>query len=193
MAPKCELFREITDELTINELWNVYFNSFAGQETECAQNQICFNRDEFAAALADPDWEKFVLTDEDGKFIGLGASTTNLEKARVGYINPEAFAKRLPGYEGRIFYIPIIAILPEFQRKKFFYPFMSRMYRHVIFDMRGVSAYDFSQNKNPHLQEIIAHVGEEMIRRGEAPAGARIVSHRFDAQIYGSTQVIWDD
>ncbi len=148
-----ETLKIVNDPQTINELWEVYINCFRGQEVECAQNQICFTREEFFEAMGDPEWIK-IVGKKEGQIAGLSVCTLNLEKAKVGYINPEMVLANNKSFEGRIFYMPITAILPEFQTSFKLFQELVNAIGDLVSEINGMVFCDFSENKNGFLPAV---------------------------------------
>lgn len=176
---RCEKKRKLpTNE--IEQAWKIYRNSFAGQESICAQNQICFTKKKFMLAIDDNDWIKFFLY-LDQALIGFCLSTNNLKKAQVGYINPKFLEKKYPVYVGKIFYTPIICIQPEHQKtENAFQMLIDNLSTHIA-EHNSMVFCDFSLNKNGHLPELIV----QALNKSNGISGRRNNSFTIvDSQIY---------
>lgn len=96
----------------LGPLWELYLECLSIEEA--VQDQLCFDRETLQAALKDPEFNKVLLV-LDGKPVGLLMATYNLDKASVGYINPDFIRNRFPEEvaEGRFWYIPCLFMSPR--------------------------------------------------------------------------------
>jgi len=109
----CDLFVEIREvpEQWLEPLWELYDECLHTDDT--AQQQSCYDRETFMAAMGDPDYIRVVLL-LDGVPRGLILTTTNLDKAAITYINTDMIRKRYPAEvaEGRFMYITSVYVSP---------------------------------------------------------------------------------
>ena len=136
-------------------LWDVYVAAFGDAEVACIQEQLCYTRETFDAALLDPAYVKFVAKDgADDSVTGVLLCTNDLEKARIAYVNPRRLLAQFPEYAGRIWYFTAVAVMPSKQ---------GRGGAAAMFDAATVFmdqqdalvAFDYSTEKNPMLPQFI--------------------------------------
>lgn len=146
------VFYKIDNSELISSLWGIYQQAFAGQEVRNPQNQ-CFWHDlqSFQIAMGDEDWQKHVAFD-DQKPTGLVIITKNLEKARIGYINPECFEAAAPQHIGEIYYVGVMFILKEYQNTPCFWDIFSSVFEHTV-SKGGVIAFDVNGTLMPDFQK----------------------------------------
>jgi hypothetical protein len=77
----------------LEKLWELYEESLSINES--VQEQVCYTRDTFWAALRDPDYHNVVMI-IDGEPMGLTMATDNVDKMRDAYINPKFMRARFP-------------------------------------------------------------------------------------------------
>jgi hypothetical protein len=142
------LLYKIDDPQIISRLWDIYKKAFSGQEFRNPQNQ-CFFADieSFQEAMEDTDWQKYIAYNNN-QTAGLLLVTTNLEKARIGYINPECFEMAAPLYKGKIFYVAVMFILKEFQNSACFWNLFQSYFEQVSAS-GGVAAFDVNGTLMP--------------------------------------------
>ncbi len=162
----CKVFRIVKGE-NQNKLWNVYLAELGpGIKSETAFPQQCFRSfSSFKKAMIDPDFKKFILFSEKSEIIGLAISSTNLQKikkvAKVK-VNLEKYKLMFPKeYEQRkIHYFPVTCILKEHQNLGC----MNTLGETLIKDVnknQGVAAFDFAEEKNAGLDEMIVYIAKE--------------------------------
>jgi len=105
-------------EKWISPLWELYEESFAMEES--IQEQKCFDRESFAAALVDTDFVKGILAVDDVP-VAFIMGITNVEKLTIGYLNPEFVRNRFPeaSRESRFVYIPCLFMSPKLRNAGF--------------------------------------------------------------------------
>ncbi len=150
----CTQYSTISDAVLAAALWNTYLEAFGDAGTKCIQDQICYGEETFGAALKDPDYVKFVVT--DGREVcGFILCTCNLEKARIAYVNPARLRAQFPEYGNRICYYTAIAVRPIRQGKK-----VSQLLVETAGELMDredcLVVYDYSQEKNPFMVELVA-------------------------------------
>lgn len=146
----------VSDESVIKRCWEVFDEAFKPSEEICAQDQRCLDRKTLERAMRDPDWVTFLLYGDE-EIIGFTIATADLEKARIGYINPTAWEKKFANYNGRdyrgrIYYFPTIAIHPEHQGIAVF-PMLAGGLAKFIEDRDAVAGLDVP-SKNEFLPEL---------------------------------------
>jgi len=153
---------------------------------ECVQNQICFTEQTFMEALNDTEYEKFIVRHKaTGEIAAFGMLSGNLQKAAaIAYANPEKLSDAFPDRVGRIYYFPVIYVLDRYKRASTFEALIAPMVRFVD-RHRGVAAFDFSTNKNPHLPEMIMRVVRQ-IQGSEKTNTASGDYTEIGKQIYGA-------
>lgn len=155
---------EILDNGLIQTTWEEYLKSFADCDDFCAQDQICYDFDSFNQAMRDPDYYKYILFAGE-KIIGLCLLTNNLVKARIAYCNDRYLRKRFPKYtaEGRLYYVTALCISPKAQSQGYGFKLMSSIIKFFKKNQAAV-AFDYSQNKNEGLADMVAWVAEDKHR-----------------------------
>ena len=152
---------KINDPDLLPKIIKLYQDSFAGTDDFCAQDQICYDAETMIEALEDPDYHKFVLMAGDQP-IGLCLLTNNLVKARIAYCNDRFLRKKFPKFtkEGRLYYVTAICVLPEWQEKGYGVKLLEAVISFIDENASMVS-YDFSENKNSNLPDMIMWVAKE--------------------------------
>lgn len=156
-------------------LWNTYEESFAYLDTY--QEQKCYDRSTFVAALRDPDYLKFVISEGDYP-IGLAMATNDMAKVKVAYINTEFLRKRYPEEirEGRFFYVTSIFIDPNGRGIGHVKSLLHAMLSYMKAGRR-VAGFDFCESK-----EFLAKLIEDLSR--DYAVNIPVNSIRMDAQAY---------
>ncbi|MDE2001166.1 MAG: hypothetical protein KGI60_01200 [Patescibacteria group bacterium] len=176
----------IADSALQEQLWKIYEQSFAGKEVECAQNQKCYDRDGFLAALTDRDYVKYYLV-SDGLVAAYMLSTNNLAKASVTYMNPERYAGLFPDFApDRIYYCTSLAVAPGMRSQRHFYNLMSCYLENVLVMRKGMHAFDFSHETIPNLPAVLIKIGKRLADEGKLRAPfiyAKVGAQEFGALI----------
>jgi ribosomal protein S18 acetylase RimI-like enzyme len=161
-------------------LWRKYEESFGALDNY--QDQMCYDRESFLAALRDADYLKFVVL-EKGRPRGLALAVNDLEKAAVAYINAAFLRRRYPREveEGRFYYVTAIFIDPQSQGMGQVKSLLRAMLSFMK-EGRRVAGFDFSEAK-----EFLAGVIENLSRDGEV--GIPVRARRLDAQVYYSLEL----
>ncbi len=146
----------VSDGALRKALWDVYAAAFAGAATQCIQDQLCYTEQTFSDALADPGYTKFVVY-ADGVVAGFILCTTDLEKARVAYVNPKRLELDFPVEyaERRICYYTAIAVRPDRQGRRAATALIQAA-GEIMDRERMLIAFDFSTEKNPDLPKLVA-------------------------------------
>lgn len=137
----CTMMTIIDDPDLVEGLWGIFNDLFKNQEVEHGQDHRIFTWESFQEVMVDPDWQKHVVRSEDGCLAGLAIVTNNLEKARICYINPEAFEAAAPDYKGKIYYIAFMYIKAEYQGTQCFWDFNESIFEHSV-AQGGIPAFD---------------------------------------------------
>ena len=156
----CEVYyglKEVPKEW-IEALWDAYDESLHIEEA--IQEQACFTRESFISALKDPEYNKIVMT-VDGVIAGFLMGTTNLEKARIGYINPRFTQDRFPQEveERRFWYMPCF-FAASHVRHLGFIKMMVLAAIDAIRENKYVLALDVS-NSRMYVSDMLVKLGEE--------------------------------
>lgn len=177
--------REITDEKLISQAWQAYLDSFADTDDYCAQDQVCYDQESFIAAMQDPEYFKYILFAGD-QIIGLCFMTNNLVKARIAYCNDRYLKKKFPQYtsEGRLYYVTALCITPNAQSQGYGFKLMAAMITFFI-DNHATVAFDYSEQKNGGLADIVAMVAESA---HQSPAKVGLL----DRQCYVTVHIVKD-
>ncbi|HTM69046.1 MAG TPA: GNAT family N-acetyltransferase [Candidatus Binatia bacterium] len=171
--PVCVSTVAVEDPAVRAALWAVYVAAFGDAETACIQEQLCYSRETFDAALLDPDYRKFVAMDGADP-VGFFLCTNDLEKARVAYVNPNRLRKQFPEYEGRIWYYTAIAVRPDRQGRRFTAPLVAAATAFMD-EQDALVAFDYSLEKNPMLPEFLTRGMEA----AQAKAGLKTRTSTF--------------
>ncbi len=175
---------KIDDEEIREQIWKIYEDSFAGKEVECVQNQKCYHRNSFMAALTDPDYLKYYM-EIDGKVVAYMLSTGNLQKASITYMNPERYQHLFPEFlPDRIYYCTSLAVVPGMRSQRYFYRLMSAYLENVLVNLKGMHAFDFSHETIPNLPAVLSKMGEKLFKEGKLPS--RFVYTKVGAQEFGA-------
>lgn len=173
---KVVLQKEILDPKLQNDLWETYHDTFERNKEKAAQDQRSYDQSTFIDALTDSDYLKFVLVKDDS-IKGLSLATNNLDKARIVYMNPEYFKTRYPNFAqaGKIFYVTALSVISGFHELKGINELLTTMI-HFIDQNEAVVAFDYSENKNHFLPDLI----QLLARRNNIP----VIGNKLDAQVY---------
>ena len=179
MTEKVLKIQNINDPYLRHAIWEMYVIAFSDTDDHCAQDQICYDNESMDQALQDPDYWKFVLL-FDNKPIGLCILTNNLKKARIAYCNDRFLRRKFPKYtaEGRLYYVTAICVLPEMQKLHHGIKLLKEVIS-FIDENKAMVSYDFSDNKNSNLPDIIIFVAKELNK-------ITIMRADLDRQIYTS-------
>ncbi len=174
---------QVIEEPALREkMWAIYLDSFASSRKSCAQDQVCYDKENFLKALTDRDYWKFlVFAAETDEIVAFSLVTNNLEKAHIAYISPEYLCHQFPYYarRGRVYYVTALAVLPESQKSVKTFAAIIDSIQTFIWENQAVVAYDFSENKNQLLAKAIAEVGR---RHGRPVATLELDRQRYVAQ-----------
>lgn len=182
---KVETLFAIADAELVRLLWDGYCEAHAVSEELCIQEQRCFTEETFAAAMADPEYVKFVLF-VDGAPVGMIGGTNNLEKARVAYVNPKRLvAAHPPAAEGRLWYMPLLFVRDAWQGSGATRPMFAAMTRFFL-EQGAAFASDFAFDKHPDFLELIAKTVGPAV--ADATSGTSVLRHQV---LGGQTYVIW--
>jgi len=159
----------IESEDAQNQLWRLYNAVFSGQEKISVQNQKCYTEETFKEALLDEEYIKFLL-EIDGQIVAYMLATNNLQKASVTYMNPERYQVLFPEYAAadKIYYFTSLGVHPEQQKQKLFYQIISAGFRKIA-ELKGMYAFDFSQESVANLAEMFIRVANRLHQEGLLP------------------------
>lgn len=162
--------RVISDPATAEALWRIYEAGFEKSVEESVQDQLCYDRDTLAEALADQDYVKFVLK-VDGSPAGFCLATNVPEKAHVAYVNPAYLRKRFAAEvaEGRLWYFTAITVLPHLQQRGIFFYAITEEVTRFIDACQGVVVVDHSLETSPHMPAML----QKAARKSQAACGLR--------------------
>jgi ornithine decarboxylase len=162
-----------TPEKWLAPLWEIYHDSLHTEES--IQDQSCYDRAAFLAALSDPDYYKDVLVVDDEP-VALMMGTNNLEKAAVAYINPEFLRKRFPKEvdEGRFWYITSLFVSSRLRNLGFVRNMFVAM-MNCIRDKNWVYGGDFTESRL-FVPDMIERISEEI--------GMPLKAHKLGSQSY---------
>jgi hypothetical protein len=147
-----------------NEWWLTLWEMYeTGLNIEDAiQEQRVYTLQQFFEALIDPEYKKSLILINDRQPMGLMLGTTNLEKMRVNYVNPNFLLKRFPEItaRNRLFYVTMIVFSPELRSMGFFDWFLSL----ILWTIEGfcdIFVSDVTDTRNV-LMDIIENRAEKI-------------------------------
>jgi hypothetical protein len=185
MISECIYTRKVESEKDKEAIWKLYQEAFK-DTTACAQEQRCYSKDTLLKALLDEEYHKFILKKGE-KIIGLGLMTSNLEKARITYMNPKRLEEMYPEYKDRIYYFTFLGISVEHQKKaRNFFKLVAPMVRYID-QVDGIAAFDFAREKNAELPEMIIKVAMILKKKGEIK-NKKIKYSTVGVQEYGAIE-----
>ena len=154
-------------------LWELYEESLTIDES--IQEQRCFDRDSFIAALRDDEYVKGLLAVDDMP-VAFIMGTNNLEKARVCYINPDFVRNRFPeaANEGRFFYMPCVFTSSKLRNAGFVRQMVTALVD-AIQEKNWVLSLDTSDTR-VFLADVLVKIGNEV--------GVPIEKHLMGRQSY---------
>lgn len=174
MKGRCETIYEVYEKEIQNKLWDVYLAELGpGIKQETAIPQQCFRSFEiFKNAMLDQDFIKFVLFSDKNEIIGLAISSSNLKKikevagieinlSRYESLFPEEYKQR------KLHYVPVTCILKNYHDEGY----MNNLGEAIIKEVnknKGKAAFDFAEEKNGGLDEMVAHIARETNLRPDA-------------------------
>ena len=155
--------------------WECYDSAFQAMNTRTPCRQS-FRRDDYLAALSDPDFTKLVVWEQDTGNI-LGGAMGIYDLSRIPWINPEFFEHKFPELIGRLMYVPSIWSVPNSRRAGLMEIFAQGCLR--LLERKGglAIAFDHSLNQNPWLPKIIPQI-TGLKPHGSLPEG------ELDHQVY---------
>ncbi len=167
MKGRCETVNEIHVEDLSNKLWKVYLAELGpALKTETAIPQQCFRSfKKFKKAMLDSDFKKFILFSEENEIIGLAISISNLQKVKkiAGIeINLERYESLFPEEykQGKIHYVPVTCILKNYHDEGYMNTLGEAIVKEVNKN-QGKAAFDFAEEKNGGLDEMVAYIARE--------------------------------
>lgn len=170
----------IEDDTQRKSLWKFYAKSFQNP-AQYAEIQDVYDEESFYMVLLDQDYYKFLLR-YDKEYVGLCLITTNLDKAKIAYVNPQRLENLYPQYRGRIFYVTFIGVIPSYQKTKAFYLLVSEIIK-FIDERDGICGFDFAREGDIHLPAMILRAIKIMRDRGEIKR--EVVYQSIGTQEYG--------
>lgn len=173
--------KSITNETVRTTCVQLYFESFNDSQYICSQEQRCYDYIELQKALLDSDYLKF-LAYEKKVILAMALMTNNIDKARIAYINPEKYQQLFPKQD--IFYITYIGTTSSKQQQGYASAIIKEIIRFSRKnDHSAVYAFDFSQNKNSTLPQLILTTEQRLAKEeGWEP---RLTYKKIDCQEYG--------
>lgn len=170
----------IEDKIQRKSLWQFYIKYFQNP-AQYAEIQDVYDEESFYMALLDQDYFKFLLR-YDKEYVGLCLITTNLDKAKIAYVNPQRLESLYPKYKDRIFYVTFIGVIPSYQKTRAFYLLVSEIIK-FIDKSEGICGFDFAREGDIHLSSMILRTIKIMRSRGEIKKDA--VYESIGIQEYG--------
>jgi ribosomal protein S18 acetylase RimI-like enzyme len=162
---KVEIIKKIPEKKRQEELFKLYKECLEASKHLSPQDQLCYNWGSFRKALIDSEYVKFVLSKE-GKVIGLVLGTTNLDKAKIAYINPHYFSEWLKKHpHGRkILYFTFLGIRPEYQDVGYFFLLVQALIKYCE-RKKYHAGLDFSSSIS-ELPQMIQKVIDTLYKKG---------------------------
>ena len=162
---KCDLFLAVTDQVIVEGVQETYEQAFGRCRTTCIQDQSCYSRESLAAALADPDYLKFILRDGD-RVTAFVLATSNLDKARVTFVNPQRLEALYPDEvkAGKLWYFTAIAVRPECQGLGYTAPLFDLITDNALKERAGI-VFDFSVEKNAALPQLLIRASARAMKK----------------------------
>jgi len=144
----------------INPLWRIYRDAFADSPDSCAQEQRCYTKKSFTAALCDRDYLKLVILDNKEKPEGFILATKNMKKAKIAYICPQFYRKRFPqmAKKKRILYITALCC----PHKAFLAFSLITALVKICRKEKFMVAFDYSEEKTSFLPTLIGKAVEKL-------------------------------
>ena len=181
------LRKKINSQSRRYRLWLLYKHCYESKNEVAAQDQTCYNYQDFVKALQDKEYLKFVLINEENKSIGLILATENLKKAEVAYINRACYEERLetrPQNEG-ILYTTFLGIDPECQSLANLNKLIGAMVRYC-FSNNLHAGLDYSETVS-NLPKFIQRIADKLYREGEVERSATY--KELDVQRFGIFEI----
>jgi len=140
------------------DLWELYETSM--DIKEAVQDQRAYTLQQFFEAMTDPEYIKYPIL-MDGKPVGLVMGTTDPEKMRVNYVNPDFIRARFPEAvaKRRLVYGMVTFFSPKI-RSMGFYGWVVRAIFDNYAEICDVYVSDVSDSRLP-LKRILEQAAEE--------------------------------
>jgi len=157
-------------------MWAMYKSCFE-KLVNCAQLQMCYNKDVFFSALENNKLLKCVVS-FNKKIIGFSIFTNDLEEASIAYINPLFYKDRYPKLvkDNKIYYVTVICISDFFSSNILVVKTLLKNMINFIISKKAIVAFDVSENKNFLLPFVIKKIGQEI--------GIPVSGKELDSQMY---------
>lgn len=151
---RVEVLSSVTGELA-EQLWDLYLGAFSPLAALAAARHL-LTREELDAELVDPRIDKIVGFAEDGGPVGFFTRTR--DASAVPWISGDAYRIRFPeqAATGRLYFLPILAIAPEFQGRGHGVRLVERAFAEPA-AAGAVVAWDVA-GANAEVQHIVARV-----------------------------------
>lgn len=165
------------------ELWEMYRPSVAPLETLSVDREA-YTHDEFVATMADPRTLKYLAQDDAGTTRGMVTITRHLETVR--WINAKYFAARWPKEhaEGRIYYVGMITMHPDFQGRGGFKQLLEPI-AHLVSRDDGVIGFDVCAHNDATVDVFVRAMRYGVEFTGREPAGHQLDRLTFYAITFG--------
>ena len=148
-------------DVLVGAVCKVYFDAFDPGTAQCAQEQICYTRDDFERVLSDERYIKIVALDDVENVLGVLIVTNVVDLCRDAYASPEFFRRQYSDAckGGYFFYITALAVLPSRQHAGAGIELARECIRYGrSIDTRARFAYDFSERKNASLNDALGRL-----------------------------------
>jgi hypothetical protein len=133
----------------VDAFYPMYVAAFDPLRTVAAARHV-LSAEEFAAEMADPRIDKYVVWDDEDMPVAMTTLATDL--AAVPWISPEYFAAKYPEHlaRGAVFYLGYTLVAPGGRRRPGVFPLMiQRMMRRLI-EANAVCGFDVCAHNDTH-------------------------------------------
>lgn len=171
---RTEILSVVTGRLA-DQMWALYLEAFAPVASLAAARHL-LTRAELDAEFDNPRVDKIVGFTDDATPVGFITRTQDM--AALPWISADTYRARFPvqAAEGRLYFLPIMAMSPRFQGRGYGVALVQRMFAEPA-ARRGIVAWDYS-NANAELQDLVARL--VAVAHSVRPARLRVV----DVQTY---------
>jgi GNAT superfamily N-acetyltransferase len=139
----------------VDRLYDVYAKAFRPLATTAAARHL-LDAAEFAAEMADPRIDKYIVWDDEGRPIGMTTFTTDM--TAVPWISAQYYTARYPEHAaaGKLYYLGYTLVAPEREQEGVAGRILAKLARRLI-DEGAVCGFDVSGH-NDDTRHIIARL-----------------------------------
>lgn len=164
-------FDAVPDPVERGAIWDVYTSAFNEHRMDAVAEQMVYDQDTFMAALTDTDILKLIVR-MDSVIVGFCFMTTDLEKARVNYLNVDYVARKFPEdfRDRKFFYVTVFAVAPGAHGAGGIFQRVMDEVAEAVISRDGRIMFDCSNNVNAWLPHAIKRSMERGLQQHGMPS-----------------------